>query len=94
MNPIPIWVKLFHITLLCNLHKTCLPTNVFRAFTETKPNLWVHLSKTLTYAIKIVLNNVRNKNLQGFRARKYVKFFDFKVLNDLNVSNVTHGHSF
>jgi len=54
----------------------------FLTFTETKPNLWVHLSWTLMYAIKIVLNDVRNQNLQGFQARKYVKSFDIKFLND------------
>ncbi len=46
------------------------------------------------YAIKVVFNNVRNQNLQGFQARKYVKSFDIKILNDMNVSNVIHGHSF
>lgn len=66
----------------------------FLTFIETKPNLWVHLSRTLTNAIKVVLNNVRNQNLQGFQARNYVKSFDIQFLNDMNVSNVRHGHSF
>jgi hypothetical protein len=62
----------------------------FLTFTETKPNLWVHLSRIVTYAMKVVLNNIRNQNLQSFQAKKYVKSFDIKFLNDMNVSNVTH----
>lgn len=58
----------------------------FLTFTGTKPNLWFHLSRTLMYAITVLLNDVRNQNLQGFQVRKYGKF-----LNDMNVS---HEHSF